>query len=224
MKTETILASATRTRSIKYYGRTRNITVTAKAYHLGRNAHPHFSVTAEIYSPAARNKNPEADCEACGCLHDESLKVWPEITPVIAMHLSNADDGEPMHGEANGFYWLAGALAGETSLGERYHGGSGDSGKSPEECLRIFMNHCRIGKTEAEGIKQTVLNAWRSGRATVSNQPDSEVTDTCREGMAKAGNAAAGAAWKSLCDAMRPRWKTEAENCLALIRSLAGLP
>ena len=54
-----------------------------------RNGHMTFAITASIYKPR------RADCLACGCLHDEIRKHFPELATFIAWHLC-ATDG-PMH-------------------------------------------------------------------------------------------------------------------------------
>jgi hypothetical protein len=219
MKTKSIDITVKKTRACPVLARewgkkALNITVTAKAYTCGNNAHPYFTVTADIYKPD-RSHNPIA----CGCMHEEVLRYFPEMAPLVALHLANADNGEPTYGEDNGFYWLAGALDG---LGERYHGGSGDSGKSPDECLRIFAEHCRIELPEAEGIGRTVKDAFESGQRRVATSE--VVTEKAREEMAKEGRRAAKADWKVICDDMRPRWKREAEAGLALLESMSTQP
>ena len=133
--TETTLASVTRKFKAKDYGPNAVLTVTAKAYQLNGNKHPYFSVTGEIRIPK------RSDCEACGCLHEEALQAWPAIKPIVDLHLANADDGRPMHAEANGWYWMAGALGG---CGEQYHGGNSSTPKTEDECLAIFADHARV--------------------------------------------------------------------------------
>jgi hypothetical protein len=125
------------------------IKVTAGLHYIRGNSAPYWFVTANIYKPGAR------DSEAGGCLHDEVLKTWPSLAPVVALHLSD-HDGQPMYAEGNGWYWLAGWYGG---AGERYHGGSGSSGKAPEECLRIFAEHVRISVDEAKRLAE----AWQVG-------------------------------------------------------------
>lgn len=126
-----------------YEGRAR-ITVTTETH--GQS--PYFSTTAEIFVPGRR------DCEACGCLHADALRVWPEVAPLVALHLSDATTGAPMHAESNGWYWLAGALGG---MGERYHGGCGTDARTAEDCMRIFMGHARISASEAQALAGAVL-------------------------------------------------------------------
>jgi len=64
-----------------------------------RNGHNSFAITGEIRIPGRR------DCEACGCLHDEIAKAFPELAPFIKWHLF--DSTGPMHYVANTLY-LAG--------------------------------------------------------------------------------------------------------------------
>jgi hypothetical protein len=54
--------------------------------------------------------------------HELVLKLWPDLAPLVALHLSDVD-GAPHSAEANGWYWLAGACGG---LGEEVHGANGD--------------------------------------------------------------------------------------------------
>lgn len=133
------------THPIPRYGKRHVITVTAGLEQIERQA-PYFSVTADVRVPGQR-------VNVCGMLHDDVLTAFPDLAPVVALHLST-DDGVPMHAEANGWYWLAGALGG---LGERYHGGSGTFGRTPAECLTIFAGHCRIPLDHAQRIA-TVVN------------------------------------------------------------------
>lgn len=188
---DTILAIASRTFRAPsgYKGQ---FTITAKAYHIGGNSHPHFSVTGDISTPAERRRG---DGQAGGCLHDEALAVWPEIEPIIRLHLSNADDGAPIHAESNGYYWLAGIVGG---LGEKYHGGSGNSGKSPAECLKILADHLRVPFNEADRIATAIAATFRDS-----------------------GSEAAKAAFAAYIDEQRPRWAQEAKDGLALIEKLA---
>jgi hypothetical protein len=80
-----------------------------------RTERNYFSVNGEISTPHERSKG---DAQVGGCIHEELLKAFPQLAPLVALRLSDLD-GVPMHAEANGFYWLAGNLGG---LGEQHHG------------------------------------------------------------------------------------------------------
>ena len=61
------------------------------------NGHNSFAITGEIYTPGRR------DVEACGCLHDDIAKHFPELTPFIKWHLTSSNG--PLHYIANTTYW-----------------------------------------------------------------------------------------------------------------------
>ena len=141
---------------------------------------------------------------AGGCLHHEIARAAPELAPLIALHLST-EQGVPMHAEANGWYWLAGALGG---AGENYHGGNGDSQhwkddgltfdgyrfSTPDECLAVFADHCRVDMEEARRIAQDVADHHPNGRKR----------------------------WAELCEGMRPRWFAEARAGMEILRKLGA--
>ncbi len=130
-----------------------HIRVTAKSEKLQGNRRPYFSVTGEIYCKRHRH----SDVFACGCLHDEILQAWPELAPLVALHLAWSDTGEPLHAEENGFYWFAGWKGG---LGQTYHGGNSTPAKSPEECLSILADHVRLPvSTVREQLADTTTRA-----------------------------------------------------------------
>jgi hypothetical protein len=165
----------------------------------------YFSVTGEISTERERAKR---DFQSGGCIHDEILKAFPQLAPLVALHLSNLD-GVPMHAEANGFYWLAGNLGG---LGERYHGGSGSGGKNAIECLNILAEHMRVSDTEAQEISAKAQLAFKAGFEAESGDDEAHKT--------KAGNIAARNLFHDYVQAQRNRWKAEAEAGLALIQTL----
>lgn len=228
---ETILAKAIlTTRAPKGYKG--QIIATAQAYKLGGNQHPHFSVTGEISTPSERNRD---DAQCGGCIHGKILKAFPKLAPLIALHLSNADDGEPMYAVGNGFYDLAGSVS--HHFGKKYHMGNSQRHfpctpptdkpwqnteyrlPTESECLSGLAERIRITIHQATAIRQTCLDAYSAGAATVSTS--AEVTPQTEEARAKAGGKAAKAAFAAFCDTLRPQWLQEAKDGLALIQSLA---
>lgn len=87
-------------RPISGYGHGAQITATVRYDNECGNGHNSFSITAEIVTPASKRRD---DCEACGCLHDEISRVFPELAPFIKWHLVSSDG--PMHYIANTVYW-----------------------------------------------------------------------------------------------------------------------
>ena len=147
------------------YGPRIRIKVTACLRCHGASQRPYFSVTADIY----RRGYTAGNCGlvACGCLHDEIVRHWPDLKPVIALHLCD-DRGAPMYTEENGWYALAGYYGG---LGEQYHAGNSerqcyragvfDGFRLPTrvECLEQFARHVRI----AVPVAARLADEWKAG-------------------------------------------------------------
>lgn len=125
----------------KGYGGSCMIQVEAGLRYLNGNSSPYFSVCGTIYRPEARG------IDAGGQLHDEILKYWPELAPVMALHLSD-ESGVPMHAVQNAWYWLAGYYGG---AGGRFHG-SNDGRFTPEMCLTIFADYVRLSIEDARAV------------------------------------------------------------------------
>lgn len=85
------------------------IVVTAELHSIG-DQEPYFSITGDIHWQAANNRWVFV---AGGCIHDEIIEHFPELEPLVAMHLATAN-GVPMHAYDNAAYW-----AGATKWQER---------------------------------------------------------------------------------------------------------
>lgn len=201
---ETVIASVTRSYPGDIAGEhpASAFKITAEATKLSGNEHPHFSVTAET-----RNGG--------GCMHREILLAWPELKPLVDLHLANGDNGQPMHAEANGWYWMAGSLGG---AGEQYHGGNSDMQhwkpdgsfdgyrhSTPDESLKVCADHLRISLDQARDLREQC-------RAAIDRKPESV-------GYKKAC-AKARAIFRAFVEAQGDRWRNEAAAGVALIRSL----
>lgn len=163
------------------------------------NDMPYFSLTGEV-----REKSGGGWWSRSGCVHEDLVQAWPELKQLADLHLSGID-GAPMHAEANGYYWIAGAVGGVFGskvdggyLGQKYHGGSGGYGRSPDECLAIVARHFRVSEADAIELVALVRLAHYAGRSTYG----------CME---KAGKARL----HDWIEAQRPRWKSEADKCRA---------
>jgi hypothetical protein len=71
-----------------------------------------FSVTGDLWEARCNARgitrfNQGREQDAGGCLHDDILKAFPKLAPLIAVHLASPN-GVPMHGEANGWYFYSG--------------------------------------------------------------------------------------------------------------------
>ena len=78
--------------------------VRAELVHRAGNDRPYFAITGEIRRTLGRGDR----VLRAGAIHDDILHYWPNLAPLVAVHLSD-DRGVPMHAAANAAYW-----AGET--------------------------------------------------------------------------------------------------------------
>lgn len=186
MLTDPILASRSFPAGTDGYSVPLSFRVEGGLNYIRGNHAPYFSLTYTQHRKGFPNQ-----CYSGGAGHDRILALYPRFADLAALHLSDID-GVPMHAEANGWYWLAGAMGG---AGERYHGSSGTPSKTRDDCLRTFAKHCRIAWDEAETIRRAVL---------LASLPTLPVDWTPSRRL-----------WGEIMDAMRPRWKAEAETCIA---------
>jgi hypothetical protein len=87
-------------RKIRYYGENAYFTVEIRFDDNCGNGHNSFAITGDITAANSRRRD---DCLACGCLHDEIAKHFPELVPLIQWHLTSSD--EPLHYVANAAYF-----------------------------------------------------------------------------------------------------------------------
>ena len=111
------------------------------------NGHEDFSITCVVKELNDRGFAQEV---MCGCCHDHILSIRPDLKPFVDLHLSTWQ-GIPMHCASNAFYWLAGYL--KLSY-VKYHGSTGSSARSTEDCLRIFREHIRCTESELPTLLQ----------------------------------------------------------------------
>lgn len=163
-------------------------------HYIKGNSAPYFSLTYDQHRKGFPNQ-----ASSGGTGHDYILKYWPQFADLAALHLSDID-GVPMYAEANGWYKLAGSLP--DAFGEQYHSGNSqqhfpDGYRLPtgDECLAMFAEHCRIPLAEARKIRQSIMTRGMNAKDN-------------RLAIAKAELAA-------IMDTMRPRWKAEADACIA---------
>lgn len=95
---------ASESRSVKGYGPGGMMTVTIRHDDNCKNGHETFSITADVITTESKRNN---DIAAGGCMHDEIVKVFPELAHLIKWHLCSTDG--PMHYIVNTTY-AAGCL------------------------------------------------------------------------------------------------------------------
>lgn len=73
----------------------------------------YFSLTGSLWEkrgrvPGASRARMGRDADASGQITDEALSAFPQLAPIAALHLSDANSGQPMHAVANGWYFYSG--------------------------------------------------------------------------------------------------------------------
>jgi hypothetical protein len=112
------------------------IKVIAELHSIGGQT-PYFSVTGEVDRQAKNNRWMPF---LSGCIHDEILQHFPQLQPLVDIHLSD-ENGVPMHAYANAGYW-----AGQT--------------KWQELDLVKLSNHLRISQTLAHDMVNHIDQFW----------------------------------------------------------------
>lgn len=152
---------------------------------------PYFSVTGITYLESGRE-------DMCGCIHEDIAKHMPELSDLIDLHLCSRD-GVPMHAEANGFYWLTGAVRDVVGcadhFGEHYHPGNATSvPKSPDQCIDILARHLRIPRVTAACFVGNICEEARSydmpRQAEVARESFKRHVDALRNAWAASADAA----------------------------------
>jgi len=174
---------------------------------------PAFSLTGEIYEPhgnlagstrhkryermleEGKNPGPASEPDISGCVHDEILRAFPDLEQFAAMHLSDPITGEPMHAEANGWYWYAGSRA-DLREQERFTGFD-----------RIYRH-----QLDARGL--------RDGEAGRQSYCYLTACELLRVGPNEIPQDLDRAGFTAFVDAQRDRWRKEAEEAIAFIESL----
>lgn len=91
------------------------IEVTAEMRNGSDGLSPGFSVTAAVWerrgnAKGRTRKRQGRDCDLAGCIHDAILAAFPNLAPVVAVHLADLG-GLPMHAKANGWYFYSGGAS-----------------------------------------------------------------------------------------------------------------
>jgi hypothetical protein len=102
---EQVIASNTWRKLIdgKPYGEAKQVelTVRAELTKLAGNSYAHYSITGNVKKIDKRYRDPYI---TGGCIHEIILEHYPELSPLVEVHLSEPD-GQPIHAEANARYW-----------------------------------------------------------------------------------------------------------------------
>ena len=104
-----------------------------------KNGHNAFAITASAWS--RRKRTTELDC--FGCMHNDILKLRPDLKEFVDLH-SSREDGTPMYALENGFYFDQ--IARGVAKHHKYE--IGDEVKWRNVCI----NHLRISDSEMNDL------------------------------------------------------------------------
>lgn len=114
------------------------IQVKATVDHIQGNSTPDFSITATISE--RRGSIGSWRAYGWGCHHEKILKYFPELKPLVDIHLSD-HEGKPMYHVENGWYWAIDASV------VKYH-----AREPREERVHCLARHLRVPEHEAEEV------------------------------------------------------------------------
>lgn len=129
--------------------------VRAELVHLDGNKSPYFSIGGDIFRLA---KNGRRVWESGGCIHEEIVKHFPKLQPLVDVHLSD-ENGLPMHAYANAAYF------------------AGHEGY--EKQTNLLAKHLRISEDQANEMT-TYINHFY-GEFDKITTPESAWENTCKD-------------------------------------------
>jgi hypothetical protein len=119
-----------------------------------------FSATTDRYEPHGTRSGKwrhrrDRDPDSCGCEHDVALLAFPELAPLVDLHLADSDTGEPMHAEANARYF--------------YRTARGLPGRWRDDCQHAEL----AGLTVEARARRVVCSMLRMDEIPLDDVPDS---------------------------------------------------
>lgn len=152
---ERIIAERTVTRNLPDRHR---FNATVKLYALGDQA-PYFSATGELLNLRRRGDN---QIESCGAMGDEITRHFPQLAPVVLVHLAD-DRGRPMHAVENAMYWAGLSMWGhDRPMSPRDEYGRWEvetDANGIEWAPQMLANHLRITVEQATELRQYVIDS-----------------------------------------------------------------
>jgi len=151
---------------------------------------PGFAITATGWEKrGARSGRERArnaygmprDCDFAGCVHDMILTAAPELAPLVTAHLA-ANNGTPMHAEANGWYFYTGAATKyeREHYGEEYATRYGTPHERAARALHIAPEDLPTGlhRDEFAALVRSLADHWwaqaQAARAALAAMVDGD--------------------------------------------------
>jgi hypothetical protein len=132
------------------------IIVQSQLVHRDENSSPYFSIGGDIFRLARNGRKPWV---AGGCIHDEIIKHFPQLQPLVDIHLSD-DNGVPVHAYFNAAYW------------------AGHQGRSDKNTY-ILAKHLRVSEEQANEMTTYITHHY--GEFDKITTPEQAWENTCKD-------------------------------------------
>ena len=172
------------------------ITVKGGLYFIRGNSAPYFTITAE-----------QPGLGICG--HDDIERIFPgRFTDLIALHLCKSD-GVPMHAAANALHFTGGT--GRFELTQ-----TGIFASGLETLLkRHDKAGCLADAKRMLGIEEDACRVWKPWQAPDAAQLARHLRIDLEHAQRICADNPDKAFFEALVEGLKPRWKAEAEACIA---------
>jgi hypothetical protein len=123
---------------------------------------PAFSVTTDRYEPhgtrsgKARHRR-DRDPDSGGCLDDAALLAFPELAPLVDLHLADSETGEPMHAEANALYFYRAARGLPGGWTDDYQHAEREGLTVADYARRVACSILRVDETPLDDVPEQDL-------------------------------------------------------------------
>jgi hypothetical protein len=151
------------------HGKQFEITATAILHNIPGNPAPYFSLTGEIWAIGNNGERKGKDCLACGMIHDEILKHWPDLKPLANLHLSDIN-GVPLHAIENGWYYYGG-----TEYHNRDDQELADHLRVSLEEVEAIHLECQCSQAYFAKIVRTMCSRWKAEAETAISSFNLEI-------------------------------------------------
>ncbi len=177
-----------------------------------------FSVTGEIHNSRRAFELGTGNPHSCGCIHDEILAAFPQLAPIVRMHLADAETGEPMHAASNGWYRLGGGDM-TYDLKHRAQHGRGNYRDVPEPWLYLDFGYGQA--CEQTMASEPILHDDRDVTRTLNPAYVQFFVDMAARNLLCDPDELSiwwdRADFDAFVESLRPRWRAMADEANALI-------
>jgi hypothetical protein len=125
---------------------------------------PAFAVTTEVFEAHGTHSGKsrhlhDREPDTFGCGHDAALGAFPELAPLVALHLADSETGEPMHAEANSLYFYRTARGVRGGWTDDYHHAKREGLSVEDYAQRLACSILRVTAIPLDDVPEADLDA-----------------------------------------------------------------